>query len=819
MRSPRNDAESTDQPKPRRNTPPGGEANGPRITRDTGADAPSADGSSSPGRALPFGHLAGEVEAPAVSEPQGSQPTRGKKPRRRKKGPAPGDSGRRPKPEREPELDASDVVWATPAPEMGVEIGTAEVDGKEDEGPREMPPPTEKFGPDGRVIGWKGFTLSRFQLLAVDAIRSGRNVLVSAPTGAGKTLVAEYAIEEAVRAGRRVIYTAPIKALSNQKYRDFQDDPTIDVGLMTGDVSIRQSAPVLIMTTEILRNAIFESPRLLNDVAYVIFDEVHYLDDRERGTVWEESLIFLPKETRIISLSATVANVEELGGWMREIRPQDLDVIVDANRPVPLSHWVHCPEHGTFDASKVDRIRKMEEKRAAREAPPRRRTRRRGRGRGRGRGRPEPPDPMPLFDDIVEKKMLPALVFSFSRKDCERLALKNERRQLLTPDESRRMADLQEELIELFQLDRGHLRGEVFRLARSGVAYHHAGMLPIYKEVVERMFTGGLLKLLFTTETFALGINMPARAVVFAGLRKYDGVSFDYLRTRDYMQMAGRAGRQGIDDKGFVFQLIAGAELKDAPVERWIRGKPEPVTSRFRMNYSTLLHLVARIGRDRVLDAWDKSFAAYQTREKNKKAQERQKRDQSRLVNRHLDLLDEFGYLDGDRVTPKGEVARRLGGYELQVTELLYRGSLETLPSKALAMVFVAMIHEERRAAQRPWVPASMFGGTRRHIDGVMAELLQAESRFGIEPAMKRPDWGLTPATLAWCGGMSMEELENELAINPGDVCRVFRMAVQLMRNVRRSVDRDWDIADRLDDAVQALNRDEIDARRQLELG
>ena len=385
---------------------------------------------------------------------------------------------------------------------------------------------------------YKRQTLSRFQLLAVDAIRSGRNVLVSAPTGAGKTLVAEYAIEEAVRAGRRVIYTAPIKALSNQKYRDFQDDPTIDVGLMTGDVSIRQSAPVLIMTTEILRNAIFESPRLLNDVAYVIFDEVHYLDDRERGTVWEESLIFLPKETRIISLSATVANVEELGGWMREIRPQDLDVIVDAKRPVPLSHWVHCPEHGTFDASKVDRIRKMEEKRAASEAPPRRSSRRRGRGRGRGRGRPAPPDPMPLFDDIVDKKMLPALVFSFSRKDCERLALKNEHRKLLSPDESRRMEDLQEELIELFQLDRGHLRGEVFRLARSGVAYHHAGMLPIYKEVVERMFTGGLLKLLFTTETFALGINMPARAVVFAGLRKYDGVSFDYLRTRDYMQMA-----------------------------------------------------------------------------------------------------------------------------------------------------------------------------------------------------------------------------------------------------------------------------------------
>jgi superfamily II RNA helicase len=688
-----------------------------------------------------------------------------------------------------------------------------------------LPAQTEVFGKDGRVVGWKGFTLSLFQLNAVDAIRKGRNVFVSAPTGAGKTLVAEYAIEDAVRSGNRCIYTAPIKALSNQKYRDFQNDPSIDVGLMTGDVTINPGGRVLIMTTEILRNAIFESPRLLQDVDYVIFDEVHYLDDRERGTVWEESLIFLPPKTRVIALSATVENVEELGGWMREIRPQDLDVIVDTKRPVPLSHWIHTENCGTVDASKAERVRQRELEIAAKEATKgggrrsSRRGGRRGRRGGRGGGRPMPPDPTALFDEIIERKMLPALVFSFSRKDCERLALKNANRRLLSPDEETRMEALQEELIELFQLDRGHLRGEVFKLARAGVAYHHAGMLPIYKEVVERMFTRGLLKMLFTTETFALGINMPARAVVFAGLRKYDGISFDWLRTRDYMQMAGRAGRQGIDDKGFVFQLLAGGDMKEAPVERWIKGKPEPVTSRFRMNYSTLLHLVARIGRDNVSEAWEKSFHSFQNREKNKKARERQRSDQMRLISRHLDLLDKLGYLDGDKVTSKGEIARRLGGYELQVTELLFNGAMETLPPRAIAMVFVAMIHEERRAANRPWVPASMFGGTRRHIDGVMADLLQAEAKFGIDPPMKCPDWGLTPATLAWCGGMSMEELEEELSVNPGDVCRVFRMAIQLMRNVKRSIDRDWDLAGHLDDAIESINRDEIDARKQLELG
>src|SRR5262245_1211486 len=180
--------------------------------------------------------------------------------------------------------------------------------------------------PSERITRWHGFQLSSFQIRAIEAIRSGSNVLVSAPTGAGKTLVAEYAIADAVTRGRRVVYTAPIKALSNQKYRDFRDDPRMDVGLMTGDVTINPHAPVLIMTTEILRNSIFEDPRTLSDVDYVIFDEVHFLDDAERGTVWEESLIFAPPEVRLIALSATVPNLDQLGAWLREIRPQELAV-------------------------------------------------------------------------------------------------------------------------------------------------------------------------------------------------------------------------------------------------------------------------------------------------------------------------------------------------------------------------------------------------------------------------------------------------------------------------------------------------------------
>jgi len=686
-----------------------------------------------------------------------------------------------------------------------------------------------EYAPDGRIVRWKGYTLSRFQLQAVDAIRKGCNVLVSAPTGAGKTLVAEYAIEDAVKRGQRCIYTAPIKALSNQKYRDFRDDPEIDVGLMTGDVTIHPEGRVLIMTTEILRNAIFENPRLLHDVAYVIFDEVHYLDDKERGTVWEESLIFLPPGVRVIALSATIQNVEELGAWIQHVRPEDNVVIKDSKRPVPLSHWVHSTLSGTFDASGVERARKREarEAREATSGKPRRggredgfRRSRPSRGRpGRARREDEGFEPFKLFDELVARHLLPTLVFSFSRKDCERLARRVARRGLLTEDEGRRMEALQEELIALFQLGRGHLRGELFKMARAGVGYHHAGMLPIYKEVVERMFTAGLLKMLFTTETFALGINMPAKAVVFHGLKKFDGVTFDWLRTRDYMQMAGRAGRQGIDDKGFVFQLLSTSELQEAPVKAWISGSPEPVMSRFGMNYSTLLHLVKKLGREQVHVAWEKSFAAWQGREKNAKAREKQQRIQRRLIERHFELLDELGYLEGDTLTPRGELAKMLPGYELQLTELLFRGVLENVPARALGMIAVSMIFEERRVVQRTYVPHKMFGELRGQVDEVIGVLYQAEARFGIGPTLKRADWGLTPTVLAWFGGASMDELEEDLGVNAGDVCRVLRMAIQLLRNVRRSIDKKWDLAEKLEEAAQALNRDEVDARRQLELG
>ncbi|MFT7670384.1 MAG: superfamily II RNA helicase [Planctomycetota bacterium] len=670
---------------------------------------------------------------------------------------------------------------------------------------------------------WKGFTLSPFQREAIAAIRSGHNVLVSAPTGAGKTLVAEYAIVDAVQRGRRCIFTAPIKALSNQKYRDFRDDPQIDVGLMTGDVTIHPTAQVLIMTTEILRNAIFESPESLADVEYVIFDEVHFMDDRERGTVWEESLVFSPKSIRFIALSATISNLEELGDWLTEIRDQEVTTVKTNLRPVPLHFRFYTERSGSFEPKQLGKVRKDEEQSKPPKGQSRAQRRRRG-GRRGGRGssvdNPNiPPNTVPLFDELFEANLMPALVFCFSRKDCERLARRGMQREFLNGDEYRKMVDLQQELIEIFQLEQGMQDGEIFQMARHGVGYHHAGMLPAHKEVVERFFTSGLIKLLITTETFAVGINMPARTVVFNSLRKFDGINFDYMRTRDFLQMAGRAGRQGIDTEGIVYTLLSPRDLQEAPVERLLKGEPEPIESRFKLSFASLLHLTRRLGRERVHEAWEKSFNSYQHRDASRRQREHNRKLQARLIDSHLAYLDELGYLEGDALLPRGRFAQSINGYELQVTELLFRGLLEDRTAEELAVIFVGLIHEERRTFEPVRVARRLHGDLRRDIDDVMRKLTRRAIEFDLPTPPKRAEWGLTPAVMDWVRGCPFDELEGAGPATPGDICRAFRMGIQLMRQTRRAIDKEWSLYDQLGEAMECLNRDEVDARLQLELG
>lgn len=675
---------------------------------------------------------------------------------------------------------------------------------------------------------FKGYTLNEFQVEAAHAIEAGKNVLLAAPTGSGKTLVAEYAIEQAVRQGRRAIYTSPIKALSNQKFRDFKQDG-IDVGLMTGDLTLNADAPLVIMTTEIFRNAVFEDPERFHDTDFAIFDEIHFLDDVERGTVWEESLIFAPEHVRFVGLSATIANLTEFGNWIRKVRRHDLAVIEHTRRPVPLSHRLFHPDAGVFQLSQRPRAVLFHERALARDkrhggrAGRRERERSRwGDKRERGQGRRLQVGPRPymqLLDEVQHRQLLPLLYFAFSRKECEIKAERNMGRRLLDRAERQRVQDLFDDICARFELDPGldpGLQGILGR-AIAGVGYHHAGMLPIHKEVVERLFTSGLLKMLFTTETFALGINMPARTVVFDLLRKFDGVQMNYMRARDYLQMAGRAGRQGLDESGLVIAILEDEDLREAPLSRYHSAKVEPIVSRFNLGYSTILNLYDRLGAG-LVDAYDKSFAAFQA-EKGSASARQKKRNAARatLLNR-IQILRDAGYIGDDGALERGRIARRINGYEIQATELLFSGVLEQMDIHQLAVTFAALIHEERRSAD-PRAHRRQPGPLMEAATNAVRRFCAIELLHGVTATIKEPDWGIGPAVDAWSRGGTIDDLERLSHADAGDVVRTLRMAIQMMRQVRSAVGKGEVLGARLEEAVVAINRDEVDAKRQFELG
>ncbi|GAB4148408.1 MAG: hypothetical protein Fur0037_16700 [Planctomycetota bacterium] len=674
---------------------------------------------------------------------------------------------------------------------------------------------------------FRGFLLNEFQVRAARAIEAGRNVLLAAPTGAGKTLVAEYAIETAIAAGRRAIYTSPIKALSNQKYRDFRANG-LEVGLMTGDLSLDPEAPLVIMTTEIFRNAVFEDPRRFDDTDFVIFDEIHFLDDVDRGTVWEESLIFAPEHVRFVGLSATISNLEELGAWIRSVRRHELEVIEHLKRPVPLSHRLFHPAAGVFRIAQRKKaeqllLRSLRRERRHGVGRGRRERDRAGFGGARGRDRARvmisPRPYLQLLDELQHRRLMPILYFAFSRKECEIKAERNLHRRLLDRAEQARVTEVFDDICRRFELDPARdpaLRGILGR-ALCGVGYHHAGMLPIHKEVVERLFTSGMLRLLFTTETFALGINMPARTVVFDLLRKFDGVQMDYMRTRDYLQMAGRAGRQGIDQAGLVISILEDEDLLEGPLARYHSNKVEPIVSRFNLSYSTILNLFEPLGSS-LVDAYDRSFASFQAARGSARLRDRKRREARAVLVKRIQVLQEAGYLGERELLPRGKVAQRINGYEIQATELLFSGALDGLDCHQLAATFAALIHEERRPAEGRNARRDLGPGMRAVLRAV-ERFAEIERRFGMEKTIKLPDFGIAAAVDSWSRGGTIEDLERHARTDPGDAVRTLRMAVQMMRQVAGAVGRGETLAALLEEAIVSVNRDEVDARRQFQLG
>ncbi|MBU0650798.1 DEAD/DEAH box helicase, partial [bacterium] len=441
----------------------------------------------------------------------------------------------------------------------------------------------------------KNFEYDEFQKQAMAFIDKDESVIVSAPTGAGKTVIAEYVIEKCVREGRNAIYTSPIKALSNQKYRDFCALYGEDkVGIVTGDVSINSSAEIVLMTTEIFRNSLFEGRGRFKDRSWIIFDEIHYIDDIERGTVWEESLMFFPDNMHMLCLSATIPNIDEVVSWLNDVHHININKVVEDKRPVPLMHHFYSNKkvfenlqslkhyYNNTSLNRNDFFENRDD------------------------------DIFNLLKYIRSHDNLPCIYFVFARKRCEHLANHVSHMEFLTKEEKEQIKQEWANLINKFNLENDAFVSFLTPLIEKGIAFHHAGMLPTLKEVVERLFSTKLIKLIFATETFALGINMPAKSVVFDELRKYYAYKFDTMKTRDYFQMAGRAGRRGIDTEGYVYSNINPFRISYKEMERLVCGIPEDVKSQFSASYATLLNLYNEYGND-LFEIYLSSFHYFQS--------------------------------------------------------------------------------------------------------------------------------------------------------------------------------------------------------------
>ncbi|PKK91317.1 MAG: hypothetical protein CVV64_05990 [Candidatus Wallbacteria bacterium HGW-Wallbacteria-1] len=452
-------------------------------------------------------------------------------------------------------------------------------------------------------LEYNGYKLDSFQQRAIAEIESGNSVIVAAPTGAGKTLIAEYLIEKHLLEGSNIIFTAPIKAITSQKYRDFSERFPGHVGILTGDVVINRDAQVLMMTTEIYRNMLLEGSDFINRVNYVIFDEVHYLSDIERGTVWEESIIFSPDRMRYLCLSATVPNSDELASWISSIKNHRATVIRHNNRPVPLSHYLFIPEARTdIPAERAEEIDTFRESDSGNQ------NRKRG-----GRGRRRPSYHLDLIRHVTARGHVPLIFFLFSRAKCFDYAKETARHlDFTTASEKRQIGEIFDDIVRdptvraLFRTSR--MREFLIR----GIGVHNAGLFPLLKEAVEVLFCRNLLKVVFCTETFALGINMPARAVAFESLEKYDGIDFRMLKTREYYQMAGRAGRRGLDTAGFVYSIVNPGVTDPEAVKALIFGNVEPLESQFNLSYNTVLNLLKLGQPEKIKHVLKDNFGQYQ---------------------------------------------------------------------------------------------------------------------------------------------------------------------------------------------------------------
>ncbi len=708
---------------------------------------------------------------------------------------------------------------------------------------------------------YRGFQLDRFQNEAIDALEEGASVLVCAPTGTGKTVVADWMVEEVLSKGKEVVFTAPIKALSNQKFRDYCKLLGEDkVGLVTGDLVIRRDAPVRVMTTEILRNMLLTGDSI-PQLGAVIIDEIHFLDDKERGTTWEELLIYLPHEVQVVGLSATLSNLEEFASWLADVRQRDVVVVEEHERAVPLEFVIASREGGLRGPRQMDRFYKDWERRNRRKLEKARAEAARGRGgRGGRRGRRQSVGAPVRHGDVFRMlwpDLAPYLYFVFSRRDAEQMARGLSSRldaPLVTDDER----DQIQAALDAFALQPGSdaaMDRELFEMYRRGVAFHHAGLHVMLKALVEDLYEQRLIKVLYCTGTFALGINMPARTAVFDGLQRFDGEGMINLPAREFMQMAGRAGRRGLDDEGLV---VIRCATEDWPHVRqqlryYLQGNLEPVRSRFGLSFYSVINLLQRHEPARIRALVERSFLAFHRTKKAERDAEKADRmaaeleslgydedrnskapkDVRRLVRAlrkvrssaeegpartwsefqaRVDFLKRWGYLDEENGFNAGAKAlQHIQMSEVLVVEIFLAGIFDELDAETLYGVCCGLVSSLPRGAIVRLPKETRSLGKRLDKVRMSEVVVEAEQLSGQRMEF---DSGMIPFGRWWAQGRSLGELllnvEARTDIS-GDLVGAFRRARDLVGQLRALYEHDPERAQMLKELASRVRRDEVE--------
>jgi superfamily II RNA helicase len=642
-------------------------------------------------------------------------------------------------------------------------------------------------------LTFRGLALDRFQIEAVRHIDEGASVVVSAATGTGKTIIADYVIDKSFRKGKKVFYTSPIKALSNQKFSEFKAIyGESAVGILTGDVVINAQAPLLIMTTEIYRNMLLVRDPVVDDLSAVVFDEIHYLGDAERGTAWEEAVIFSPEHVRFLCLSATIPNARQFAGWIASIKRHEVRVVVERKRAVPLEHLFFDTRFGLSSLDEIKERKHLHQYPSYRELH-----------RSRRRGPPQKPPRKLTHLDVLgalrHRGWLPCIYFCFSRRSTEEKASQiAERNQFLDAAQQTRIAAfLREQFGQLDESIRGLETSQ--RLAHClerGVAFHHAGLLPKLKEIVEKVFAERLLVVLYATETFAVGINLPAKAVCFDSLDKYDGTQFRPLSSKEYFQLAGRAGRRGMDTVGYAISLVDPEFADLERIGRLTSDDKEPLQSQYKLSYNTILNLIANHTQQEREIILRSSFYTYQ------QAREHAERIVQQYEKK-LALLRSLGYVEGDRLTARGEFARRIYSHELVITELFTSTLAEQFSDVDIMLVCAALEFEPR-----PQVAFAKKGAPRtRHLLELFAPYKQLSARF-----KKRGMHFIEPMLTRWYEGAPFIELLDLTTMPEGDIVRFFRRVIDVLQQVQHAT-AERELKERVQGIIARIDRDVVQVK------